>query len=32
MWLAVRVYAAGVLLYGQRPGLQSIARAVRSIG
>jgi ABC-2 type transport system permease protein len=32
MWLAVRVYAAGVLLYGQRPGLRSIARAVRSIG
>jgi ABC-2 type transport system permease protein len=32
MWLAVRVYAAGVLLYGQRPGLRAIAGAVRSIG
>lgn len=26
--LAVRVYAAGVLLYGQRPGLRAIVRAV----
>jgi ABC-type Na+ efflux pump permease subunit len=32
LWLAVRVYAAGVLLYGQRPGLRAIAGAVRSIG
>jgi ABC-2 type transport system permease protein len=32
MWLAVRVYAAGVLLYGQRPGLRAIAGAVRSLG
>ncbi len=28
-WLAIRVYAAGVLLYGQRPGLGAIVRAVR---
>ena len=27
--LAIRVYAAGVLLYGQRPGLGAIVRAVR---
>ena len=27
--LAVRVYAAGVLLYGQRPGLAAIVRAIR---
>jgi hypothetical protein len=26
--VAVRVYSAGVLLYGQRPGLRAIARAV----
>ena len=26
--LAVRVYAAGVLLYGQRPGLRAIAAAI----
>jgi len=26
--LAIRVYAAGVLLYGQRPGLRAIVRAV----
>jgi hypothetical protein len=32
LWLAVRVYAAGVLLYGQRPGLRSIAGAIRSVG
>lgn len=32
MWLSTRVYAAGVLLYGQRPGLRSIWRAVRSVG
>jgi ABC-2 type transport system permease protein len=25
--VAVRVYAAGVLLYGQRPGIRAIARA-----
>ena len=27
--LATRVYAAGVLLYGQRPGLRAVIRAVR---
>jgi ABC-2 type transport system permease protein len=27
--LATRVYAAGVLLYGQRPGLMAVVRAVR---
>jgi ABC-2 type transport system permease protein len=27
-WIAVRVYAAGVLLYGQRPGLRAIVSAV----
>jgi ABC-2 type transport system permease protein len=32
MWLAVRIYAAGVLLYGQRPGLRAIAGAVRNLG
>jgi ABC-2 type transport system permease protein len=31
-WLAVRIYAAGVLLYGQRPGLRSIVGAVRTLG
>ena len=30
LWLAARVYAAGVLLYGQRPGFRSITRLVRS--
>ena len=30
LWLAARIYAAGVLLYGQRPGFRSIARLVRS--
>lgn len=29
LWLASRIYAAGVLLYGQRPGLRSLWRAVR---
>ncbi len=29
--LAVRVYAAGVLLYGQRPGLRSVLAVVRRI-
>jgi ABC-2 type transport system permease protein len=32
LWLAVRVYAAGVLLYGQRPGLRAVASAVRTAG
>jgi ABC-type Na+ efflux pump permease subunit len=31
LWLAVRVYAAGVLLYGQRPTLRSLAGVIRSI-
>jgi len=30
LWLASRIYAAGVLLYGQRPGLRAIMRLVRS--
>ncbi len=30
MWLASRIYAAGVLLYGQRPGLRSIIRMART--
>jgi ABC-2 type transport system permease protein len=30
LWLAARIYRAGVLLYGQRPGLRSILRLVRS--
>ncbi len=30
LWLASRIYAAGVLLYGQRPGVRSILRLVRS--
>lgn len=30
LWLAVRVYSAGVLLYGQRPGLRSFIAAARS--
>ena len=30
--IAVRVYAAGVLLYGQRPGLRAILTAVLSAG
>ncbi len=29
LWLAARIYAAGVLLYGQRPGLRAIWRLVR---
>ena len=29
-WLAIRVYTAGVLLYGQRPGVRRILRAVLS--
>ena len=29
LWLAARIYAAGVLLYGQRPGLRAIVRLVR---
>jgi ABC-2 type transport system permease protein len=30
LWVAARVYAAGVLLYGQRPGARAIWRLVRS--
>ena len=30
LWLAARIYAAGVLLYGQRPGMRAILRLVRS--
>ena len=30
LWLAARLYAAGVLLYGQRPGARAIWRLVRS--
>jgi hypothetical protein len=29
LWLASRIYAAGVLLYGQRPSLRTIWRAAR---
>jgi ABC-2 type transport system permease protein len=30
LWLAARIYAAGVLLYGQRPGIRSIFRMART--
>jgi ABC-2 type transport system permease protein len=30
LWIAARVYAAGVLLYGQRPGIRAVLRLVRS--
>lgn len=29
LWLAARLYAAGVLMYGQRPGLKLLARVLR---
>ena len=29
LWLASRIYSAGVLLYGQRVGLRSVWRATR---
>jgi ABC-2 type transport system permease protein len=29
LWLAARIYSAGVLLYGQRPGVRAMLRAVR---
>ena len=32
LWLAARVYAAGVLLYGQRPGWRAVWRIVRAHG
>ena len=30
LWLAARIYRAGVLLYGQRPGVRAVIRLVRS--
>ena len=30
LWLAARVYAAGVLLYGQRPGVRAVLRLARN--
>ena len=30
LWLAARIYRAGVLLYGQRPGVRAVWRLVRS--
>jgi hypothetical protein len=30
LWLAARIYRAGVLLYGQRPGILAVWRLVRS--
>ena len=30
LWAAARIYAAGVLLYGQRPGVRSIWRMART--
>jgi hypothetical protein len=30
LWLAARIYAAGVLLYGQRPSIRAILRLVRT--
>lgn len=30
LWLAARIYATGVLLYGQRPGLRQFIRAART--
>ena len=30
LWLAARIYRAGVLLYGQRPGVRAIFRLMRS--
>jgi len=32
LWLAIRVYSAGVLLYGQRPGLRTFVAAARRPG
>nr|MBA3739609.1 ABC transporter permease [Chloroflexota bacterium] len=29
IWLASRIYSAGVLMYGQRVGIRSILRATR---
>jgi ABC-2 type transport system permease protein len=30
LWIAARIYSAGVLSYGQRPGLRSIWRMART--
>ncbi len=30
LWVAARIYSAGVLLYGQRPGLREVWRATRA--
>ncbi len=30
LWVAARIYSAGVLLYGQRPGLRAVWRAART--
>ena len=30
LWVAARIYAAGVLLYGQRPGLRALLRMMRT--
>jgi ABC-2 type transport system permease protein len=30
LWIAARVYSAGVLLYGQRPNMRAVWRLVRS--
>jgi ABC-2 type transport system permease protein len=32
LWIAIRVYSAGVLLYGQRPGLRAFVAAARGPG
>jgi ABC-2 type transport system permease protein len=29
IWVAARIYSAGVLMYGQRPGLRRMWRALR---
>lgn len=29
IWVAARIYSAGVLLYGQRPGWRQVLRATR---
>lgn len=30
LWVAARIYSAGVLLYGQRPGVREVWRATRA--
>jgi len=30
LWLAARIYRAGVLLYGQRPGVRAVFQLLRS--